>query len=314
MLTSYPKVYSLGHRYIAQIMEGDVTVEEKIDGSQISFGRDADGALTARSKGQQLFFTGVTGMFTLGLEQIYARKDLLPLGVTYRGEYLQKPKHNTIAYSRIPKDHIIIYDIEDAYGNPVSRAQKEDMAHDIGFEVVPGFVTPGWSKGSFEALLKTTSILGGETIEGVVIKNYMQCTDDKKYMVGKYVNDIFKERHGKEWKVGNPSGKDFIQRIGDDLKTDARYQKAKQALINAGTCTHSPADIGDFLKMLHADIDAEDADDIAAALTAHFLPQIKRHVCRGAAEWYKQSVRVEVFPEGTVDDTLITNKQKESGQ
>ena len=36
---------------------------------------------------------------------------LLAPGVTYYGEYLQKPKHNTLCYDRVPKDNIIIFDV-----------------------------------------------------------------------------------------------------------------------------------------------------------------------------------------------------------
>jgi len=38
MIGSYPKVLALGHRYIKDILDGEHIVEEKLDGSQISFG------------------------------------------------------------------------------------------------------------------------------------------------------------------------------------------------------------------------------------------------------------------------------------
>jgi len=50
---SYPKVWNLGHPNIAMLFEEDVTVEEKIDGSQFSFGI-FHGELKCRSRGQQL--------------------------------------------------------------------------------------------------------------------------------------------------------------------------------------------------------------------------------------------------------------------
>lgn len=50
---SYPKVYALGHRALAELLLDEVLVEEKIDGSQFSFGRFG-GDLKARSKGCQL--------------------------------------------------------------------------------------------------------------------------------------------------------------------------------------------------------------------------------------------------------------------
>ena len=35
---SYPQIYALGHRYITELLLDPVLVEEKIDGSQFSFG------------------------------------------------------------------------------------------------------------------------------------------------------------------------------------------------------------------------------------------------------------------------------------
>lgn len=40
---SYPSIYNLGHRYIADLLTVPVIVEEKIDGSQFSFGLDEEG-------------------------------------------------------------------------------------------------------------------------------------------------------------------------------------------------------------------------------------------------------------------------------
>ena len=38
VLTSYPKVYQLGHKAVLDIFSGPVVIQEKIDGSQFSFG------------------------------------------------------------------------------------------------------------------------------------------------------------------------------------------------------------------------------------------------------------------------------------
>ena len=37
-MRSYPKIYNLGHKYLEELFLDDVLIEEKIDGSQISFG------------------------------------------------------------------------------------------------------------------------------------------------------------------------------------------------------------------------------------------------------------------------------------
>ena len=129
---SYPKVLQLGHRYLNNLLIGDYIVEEKIDGSQISFGV-YDGELHIRSKGAQLYADNPEGMFKEGIEYISSIKDKLTSGWTYRGEYLRKPKHNALAYDRIPQNHIVIFDIEDGNGNAITDCDvKAGEAQSIG--------------------------------------------------------------------------------------------------------------------------------------------------------------------------------------
>jgi hypothetical protein len=51
-ISSYSKVYNLGHRTIEQLFDGIVVAQEKVDGSQFSFGL-IDGELYCRSKGKR---------------------------------------------------------------------------------------------------------------------------------------------------------------------------------------------------------------------------------------------------------------------
>lgn len=54
MLRSYSSIYSLGHKAVKEIFNVEVLIEEKIDGSQFSFGK-IDGVLVMRSKGATLY-------------------------------------------------------------------------------------------------------------------------------------------------------------------------------------------------------------------------------------------------------------------
>ena len=97
---SYPSIYNIGHRALEELFQGDVTVEEKVDGSQFSFklttGTGVDEfVLTCRSKGKDQSPGQTDKMFERAVESV---KDLdLVLGWTYRGEFLAKPKHNALA-------------------------------------------------------------------------------------------------------------------------------------------------------------------------------------------------------------------------
>ena len=98
MLHSYPNVYQLGHKLVSNVLDGYVLVQEKIDGSQISFGIDNLGDLRIRSKNKEIDIEHPDDMFRLAVEWIVKNRSNLQAGWTYRGEYLQKSKHNTLAY------------------------------------------------------------------------------------------------------------------------------------------------------------------------------------------------------------------------
>ena len=54
MIHPFPKIFAIGTTYILDIFKHEVNVTEKLDGSQLSFGKIND-TLYIRSKGAQLF-------------------------------------------------------------------------------------------------------------------------------------------------------------------------------------------------------------------------------------------------------------------
>lgn len=69
-LSGYSKVYALGHREILGILDDPVIVQEKIDGSQISFGV-IDGEISIRSKGADIYPESPPKMFKKAVDQKY---------------------------------------------------------------------------------------------------------------------------------------------------------------------------------------------------------------------------------------------------
>ena len=166
MIHSYPSVYQIGHKAIPNLFEGVVSVQEKIDGSQFSFGI-IDGELQARSKNKQLIINAPEKMFARAIETVLSLS--LSPGIVYRGEYLEKPKHNTIVYSRVPDKHIILFDISQPEGEAyLERRALEIEAKHVGLELVPEFFR-GEIKTmeEFKGLLDRESVLGGAKMEGV---------------------------------------------------------------------------------------------------------------------------------------------------
>ena len=279
---SYPSIFALGHRAVSDLFLDDVIVEEKVDGSQFSFGR-FDGELKCRSKGATINVDVPEKMFAEAVEVVKSLD--LTNGWTYRAEYLKKPKHNSLAYDRIPTNHLIVFDINSNEEEYIPYDAKRGEANRLGLETVPLLFSGRIdSPQSILGYLETVSVLGGQKIEGVVIKNYARFGLDKKALMGKYVSEAFKEVHSKEWKDGNPKQGDVIQRLILGLKTPARWNKAVQHLRERGELTDSPKDIGALIKEVQIDVSKECEDEIKEALYAYALPQIRRAVTGGLPE------------------------------
>ncbi len=294
VISSYPKVYNLGHRALRELANGPVVAQEKIDGSQFSFGR-INGKLHARSKGKELIIDAPEKLFARGVEAISQLS--LHDGWTYRGELLDKPEHNALAYDRIPEKHVILFDIDTGEAEFLSPEQVAEEAERIGLEVVPTFFHGVLSStAQLFGLLETTSILGGQKIEGVVIKNYAQWDPATgKTLMGKYVSEAFKEVHKKTWGESNPAGKDIIVRLTEAYKTPARWAKAVQHLKERGELDESPKDIGPLIKEVQTDILAECEDEIKEALFKWAKPHIVRGSTGGLPEWYKEQLAERQF-------------------
>lgn len=296
-LASYPKVYAVGHAAIQSLFDGEVTIEEKVDGSQFSWGL-IDGEVTARSKGAQVHIEAPEGMFASAALTI---KDLAPMlhpGWTYRAEYLQKPKHNVLVYERAPNRNLILFDINPSPGEHyLSRIDKEREAKRLGLEIVPVLhIGSVYRPEELLRLLESDSILGGQKVEGIVIKNYSRFGKDGKAMFGKYVREDFKEKHSQEWKASNPSISDIVDRIIASLRNENRWEKSVFHLRDRGELTNSPRDIGNLIKEVQRDIAAEEAEYISAKLAEWATPRILRAVTGGLPEWYKKRLLDSAFP------------------
>lgn len=286
-LRSYPSVFALGHKAIEGLLSDPVVVQEKVDGSQFSFGV-VDGELCLRSKGAEVF-AGNAGMFDKAVESVQAVADKLITGWVYRAEYLMKPKHNTLLYERVPTNHLALYDVETGLAEFAPPWQIADEAARLGFDVVPLF-----SEGSvaslddLKAYMENESFLGGVKIEGVVVKNYAKFTADKKVAMGKLVSADFLERHTKEWRKSNPTKGDIVDQLIVEFRTEARWRKAIQHMAERGELQQAPQDIGPLLKEVGLDVRKEEYDAIAGALFKAFWPRIQRGITAGLPEWYKR--------------------------
>lgn len=304
---SYPSIYNLGHRAVTDLLKYPHTIEEKVDGSQFSFGKFpvADGALTlrVRSKGAEMNIDAPEKMFTKAVETVKALAPLLHVGWTYRAEYLAKPKHNTLIYDRVPNMHLILFDVSTGDQEWLGPAEKRREADRLGLEYVPPLGgSPNGGTTTLEALRlildNTTSVLGGQLIEGIVVKPLVELYGpDKKTLMGKFVSERFKEAHKHAWKETSPSSGDILDRLAKTYTTEARWMKAVQHLREAGKLDGSPRDIGALIIETRKDLGQEEKDAIMRDLWRWAWPHVERRVTAGLPEWYKNELLRSQFEE-----------------
>ena len=292
---SYPKIYALGHAAITELFKGAVLIEEKVDGSQFSFGL-IEGELRCRSKGQQIDMDAPDNMFKEAVAVVRGLEEYLHPEWTYRAEYLKSPSHNALTYERIPTNHLMIFDINTGLESYLGAIHKRVEAERLGLECVPmmdyGTID---SPEEIRVLLERESILGGVSVEGVVVKNYAQFGRDKKVLMGKYVSEKFKEVHTKKWGESNPKGKDIIALLAAGLRTDARWQKGIQHLLESGQLDNSPKDIGKLIIEIQRDTKEECEQLVKDKLFAWAWPTIQRQVIKGFPEFYKERLLESAF-------------------
>lgn len=303
----YPKVWAVGSDRIPHLFKGTVEVTEKIDGSQFGFGITAEGTVVMRSKGKELFFEDHAKMFTKAVDFVDGQQDKLRSltpdgGLFFYGEFLGSASHNILKYGRTPVNGIIVFGVMEGESWVSSHDKLVEWADKFDLEAVPlmhrGEVA---SLSELHELLKRDSVLGEETVEGVVVKNYVEvCVLGSMVWpsFGKFIRESFKERHANEW---GPkfSGRDKLAEFIDSFRTDARWQKAVQHLMERGELENEPRDIGKLLKELQRDLFEEEKGNIEKKLFGLFKDQIARKARAGFPEWYKERLAARAFSETT---------------
>lgn len=296
MITAYPKIFSIGTDYIKDIFNEDVEVTEKIDGSQFSWGK-IGGELYIRSKGAQLYVANPEKMFAQAINYIEQIQDRLPEGIVFYSEYMNKPKHNTLKYERIPKNNIMLFGV--MHISQRFELNIADYASLLDVECVP--IMHVGKIGNVSELMNfmdRESVLGGAKIEGIVVKNYHRkfllggCP--MPLMAGKFVSESFKEVHRERWGEEEKT-KGRLEIFMESFRTEARWEKAVQHLREHGELENEPRDIGKLIKEIHLDIEAEEANAIKEFLYKEFRNEIMRKATGGAPEWYKKKLTERAF-------------------
>lgn len=307
--SAFPKILHIGNKQISDLFDGVVEITEKVDGSQLGFGK-VNGELFFRSKGKEQDLDNPDMMFEKAVEYIKSIEDRLPDNMTFYGEYLNKPKHNTLAYDRTPKNGIALFGVYDSvirehFGMDVIS----DWAAKLDVETVPLlFKGETNAQAVLDMVDKTDSFLGGQKIEGVVVKRYtpwmFMGNIPLTVMSGKYVSEKFKEVHARDWKKEH-TDKGKLEVAISQYKSEARWNKAIQHLRENGELAGTPADIGRLIKEVRFDITLEEKENIKEELWKIYKDDFMRHAVSGLPEWYKKKLAT-----GGVDVETV----KENGQ
>lgn len=303
-LFPFPKIFALGTNYVRDIFADEVEVTEKVDGSQFVFGK-LGGRVLIRSKGAVIHPEAPPKMFREGVD--YVRSLDLDDGVVYFCEYLQKPKHNVLAYSRTPTNNLCLFAVWEQ-GRGFLGDREELVAHACALDIDP---VPLLRRGRVESIddlrgfLELESYLGGAKVEGVVVKNYSRPFllggQPIPVMAGKFVSEAFKEVHRGTWKAEHtPRGKwdTFVE----GYRTEARWAKAVQRLRESGQLTGTPQDIGRLIAEVKRDVVEEERAEIERFLWREFAPQVTRRAVSGLPEWYRGQLAAQSF-NGTEEST-----------
>lgn len=309
-IRSYPKILAVGHHALKELFTDEVLIEEKIDGSQFSFAK-INGELICKSKNQQIILDAPEKMFSTAVD-ISKTLDLRD-GWTYRAEYLQKPKHNVLAYNRVPEKHLMIIDINTGYEQYLSHADKVAECARLGLECVPcifkGHIHTVTDLMSF---MDTISILGKQKIEGIVIKNYNKFSSLGYVLMGKYVSEEFKEIHKKHWReAGGETQKSILDLLGAVYCNRARWNKALIHLKEQGQISGELKDISTLIKEIPKDIEEECKEEILQKLWKWAWPHIARASVRGVPQWYKDTLAKDQFEQDLFIDELSVEATKE---
>ena len=302
---SYGKVINLGNPMTENALIGEVIVQEKLDGSQFRWGVNEDGILVIGSRKKDIT-DDPDGLFISGWDYLRSIEETIlkyPKNTYFFGEYMKTAQHNTLKYDAIPTNHIMLFDcIKD--GKYVDKQTLEFIAKDLNIDVVPelykGTITVDGIK---ELLALAKPYLGGEMIEGVVVKNYTQTIllgGSVFPLFTKYVQPAFREKH-----MGNKEFQpkvQFMEELKEELRNPNRWEKAYQHLKEVGELTGELRDIPTIMNEVKKDIEEEEKEYIKERLYKKFSSEIIRNSVRGLPEWLKEKLLENVKENKTEDE------------
>jgi len=228
----YPKIYRVGHKFTKGVFEGEVVVEEKMDGANFRFGYDSEqDRIRYGSRKVELTDSKDLGQFEKAIKVLssVSAEDLVPDHIYYV-EYMIP---HTIQYDWTKTPTFLGFDIYNTKHEvflPYEKAMELFESVKIAFvpviDVVDG---KSIDKEYLDKVIPESKYYNG-LAEGVVFKNY------KKQMFAKLVAEQFKEVNEHVFgmspkKAKKVSPEDYVL---EKYFTPRRIEKVIMSLVDQG--------------------------------------------------------------------------------
>lgn len=196
-LSKYQHVERLGHKEVEGILDGPVTVQEKIDGANATVAY-IDNKLVVASRNNTISVDGTPPTGFRGLvEYVLANPGFYPAPPIkdwiLRGEWLV---HHSLRYRDDVYGHLYIFDVQRPDGSYVLPSEYEPVLAAAGLRFVP--VAAEFTSPTPEQLLEVLqrdSTFGAPMREGIVIKRYDFVNQYGRVQWGKMIHGDFKQKN-----------------------------------------------------------------------------------------------------------------------
>lgn len=311
----YPKILHIGAPLVETIFFNEVEITEKVDGSQCRIELTEDSVMVG-SKNQ-----GVAdyGMFEIAHDQgkrIHEETDWRTLGseVTLFCEFLEKPKHNTIKYDRVPRNHLYLFGamVGSTHDHMVTGGLIEIAEH---LEIDPPNVISNGRIESVEELkelMTHESYLGGSLVEGVVAKNYSRTYDPLQVhsqayvgypMAAKYVRDDFTRSNAKQWNT--LSRKKGVDSLVDMFFVEARFRKTIQHLCDEGSIEYQKKDLKYLIPEFFDDLMDEKKEEMTRMIMGEVFKALKKRASGYVVKAWIDYLAERQFEHGDDEDEQV---------
>jgi hypothetical protein len=243
---------------------------------------DLEGRLHVRSKGAEIDPNGDKhGQFTASVAHIKSVQANMTRGSVYRFEAMSRPKHNVLAYERVPAGNLVLYDVFES-GSPYSPAALAACAALLNVEPIQQLFYGLADESMLKDFLTAKPQLGGAMVEGVVIKNYAL------NLKGKFVAPRFQEiMHNRPPRAPKESP---VVDLGRKYCSEARWEKAIAHLRDEGKVGEQleHKDIGTIIREVQRDIIDECGDEIRQELFNAYAKELRGAWIQGLPDWVQK--------------------------